>query len=48
MLSQHENERKNIKQHCNYVGIDSETELSIDISSRFLQATIKLSYEIGC
>ena len=39
---------KNQKQHCNCVGIESETGFSIDISSRFLQATIELSYEMGC
>jgi hypothetical protein len=41
-------EGKNQKQHCNCVGIESETELSIDISSRFLQATIQRSYKMGC
>ena len=38
---------KNQKQHCNCVGIVNETELSIDISARFLQATKKFKLENG-
>jgi hypothetical protein len=48
MLNETENERKKSKATLQLFGIESETEISIDISSRFLQATIKLSYETGC